>query len=206
MGLEVLQPERREGPQTGSPGMWLGSLTAPRCWASLSRMPPTPRLWGLLGPQLHWPRGPASPWHLETCVKYVPFLGLFVCICCCLSLPPPPLLRNVWLKNSSLVPAELRGKGLWPTVSWRIAGAGPLRAGVGAAMATVASDQAMPGAEMRDGDPSPGRVGSERQGETGREAGRHSCQGGCQRGQDGKGKCRGRHRTAGGRERTCLET
>lgn len=43
-----------------------------------------------------------------------------------------------------------RGKGLWPTVSWGAAGAGPLRVGVGAATATAARDQAMPGAETGD--------------------------------------------------------
>lgn len=82
----------------------------------------------------------------------------------------PPLssfLRNVWLKNSNLVPAELRGKGFWPNVSWRTAGAGPLRRGVGAATATAASDQFMPGTETARG--RGGERERERQGERGRE-------------------------------------
>lgn len=54
------------------------------------------------------------------------------------------------MQNSNLVPAEPRGKRLWPKVGGRVAGAGPLRPGVGAAAATAASDQFTPGAETRE--------------------------------------------------------
>lgn len=69
------------------------------------------------------------------------------CVCFCSRPPtlPPSFLRNVWLKNSNLVPAELRGRGLWPNVSWRIVGAGAPGDGVwGRLQVTAASDQFVP--------------------------------------------------------------
>lgn len=37
------------------------------------------------------------------------------------------------MKNSNLVPAELRGKGLWPNVSWKVGGPPETRHGGGRA-------------------------------------------------------------------------
>lgn len=88
---------------------------------------------GRPGYPAHRPQWYVLPlWQLGTCDKHRLLLGLF-CVSTFVVCPlnSPLFLKNVWLKNFNLVPAELRQKELWPNVSWRISGAGPAETGRG---------------------------------------------------------------------------
>ena len=189
MELEVLKPGKQEGPQTGGLGAQPIFLTATGSAGSTPFLRPHGHP-AALATRVHVPMAVSNLCQARTISgpvsvsAFVPF-----------SPRPPLFLRNVWLKNSSLVPAGLRGKGLWPNVSWRIAGAGPPESG-GAGGHGYCSQEPVH-AWGRDNQKEMETWGGARDRE--REAQRQRDTQ-AQRDQDQKGKCYGRYQRVGGRE------